>query len=37
VREHVDAATADCITDALHVTLFPMTQRGGAFTYPFTI
>ena len=37
VRDHVDAATSDCLTGTLHATLFPMTQRGGSFTYPFTL
>lgn len=37
VRDPVDLATSDCIVDILQTTLFPITQRGGSFTYPFTI
>jgi hypothetical protein len=37
LRDHVDPATSDCVTDALHTTLFPMTKNGGSFTYPFTL
>ena len=37
LRDHVDAPTSDCVIGALQVALFPMTQRGGSFTYPFTL
>ena len=37
VRDQVDAATSDCVVDILQTTLFPMTQRGGSFTYPFML
>jgi hypothetical protein len=37
VRDHLDAATADCVTDILQTTLFPMTKQGGSFTAPFTL
>ena len=35
VRESPTAPLGDCVAGALKVALFPMTQRGGSFTYPF--
>ena len=37
LRDHVDPATSDCVIDTLQTALFPMTKRGGEFTYPFML